>query len=111
MFQEDRIEVMHKMMAEHPFATVVSAATGGLSEDHIPLVLHGGPTKKGCLRGHIAAANPLSRDTEGEIQILAVFFRPTVICESISVPFKADRRQGGPNVALCCSARPWDASV
>ena len=73
MFQENRIEVMHKMMAEHPFATVVSAATGGLSEDHIPLVLHGGPTKKGCLRGHIAAANPLWRDTEGEIQILAVF--------------------------------------
>jgi transcriptional regulator len=29
------------------------------------LVLHDGPTKKGCLRGHIAAANPLWRDTEG----------------------------------------------
>ena len=111
MFQEDGIEVMHKMMAEHPFATVVSAATGGLSEDHIPLVLHGGPTKKGCLRGHIAAANPLWRDTEGEIQILAVFFRPTVICDGVLVPFKADRRQGGPNVELCCGARPWDASV
>lgn len=73
MFHEDRIEVMHKMMAEHPFATVVSAATGGLSADHIPLVLRSGPTKKGCLRGHIAAANPLWRDTESEIQILVVF--------------------------------------
>tara|TARA_B100000780_G_scaffold117032_1_gene82139 strand:+ start:564 stop:1187 length:624 start_codon:yes stop_codon:yes gene_type:complete len=83
MFHEDRIEVMHKMMAEHPFATVVSAATGGLSADHIPLVLRGGPTKKGCLRGHIAAANPLWRDTESEIQILAVFQGP----QSYVTPF------------------------
>ena len=49
MFHEGRIEVMHKMMAEHPFATVVSAATGGFSADHIPLVLRCGPTKKAVL--------------------------------------------------------------
>ena len=75
IFREDRLEVMHALMREHPFATVVSAATGALSADHVPLVLHDGGGH-GVLRGHLGAGNPLCRETAGAIEVLAIFQGP-----------------------------------
>jgi len=76
IFREERIDVMQALMKEHPFATLVSSATGRLSADHIPLVLHPELSKNGVIRGHIAIANPLYRDSEGAIEVLTVFQGP-----------------------------------
>lgn len=76
VFQEDRIEVMHDLMVAHPFATIVSAATGILTADHVPLVLHGSDEENGILQGHIAVANPLFRETTGPMEILTIFQGP-----------------------------------
>lgn len=38
LFREERVDVMHALMKKHPFATLVSFATGSLSADHVPLM-------------------------------------------------------------------------
>jgi transcriptional regulator len=67
---------MHDLMRSHPFATLVSSAVGHLSADHVPLVLHADDQQKAVLQGHVAAANPLFRETEGPIEVMAIFQGP-----------------------------------
>ena len=76
IFREERTAVMHALMRAHPFATLVSYATGGLTADHVPLVLHAEVGEQGALRGHVAAGNPLFRETEGAVDVLAIFQGP-----------------------------------
>lgn len=73
LFREDRVDVMQALMRAHPFATLVSSATGTLSADHVPLVLDATGSDLGVLRGHLAAANPLARQTEGPIEVMTIF--------------------------------------
>ena len=76
VFSETRVDVMHAMMTEHPFAAVVSHATGSLSADHVPLVVHSSVDPLGALHGHIAVSNPLFRETSGPIEVLCLFQGP-----------------------------------
>lgn len=76
IFREHRVDVMRGLMRAHPFATIVSAATGLLTADHIPLVLHEEEGEHGTLRGHIAVSNPLFRETTGPIEVLTIFQGP-----------------------------------
>ena len=76
IFQEDRLDVMHGLMRIHPFATLISSATGELTADHVPLVLHDDEGEFGVLRGHVAAGNPLFTKSEGALDVLAVFQGP-----------------------------------
>jgi transcriptional regulator len=73
-FAEDRSEAMHALMRKHPFATLVTQGADGLTADHLPLQLDatGGP---GVLRGHVARANPLWRQSAGS-DVLAIFHGP-----------------------------------
>ncbi len=76
IFREERTDVMQALMREHPFATVVSSATGTLTADHVPLVLHGDQGERGLLRGHVAAGNPLFRETDEAFEVLTIFHGP-----------------------------------
>ena len=71
VFSETRVDVMHAMMTEHPFAAVVSHATGSLSADHVPLVVHSSVDPLGALHGHVAVSNPLFRETSGPLRCFA----------------------------------------
>lgn len=75
VFQENRQDVMHELIVAHPFATVVAYATGGLSADHVPLVLKS-CSDASCLQGHIAVNNPLFRETQGAFEVLTIFQGP-----------------------------------
>ena len=75
IFHEDRPDVMHDLIVSHPFATIVAHATGGLTADHVPLVLKDCQGKS-SLQGHIAANNPLFRDTTEAFQVLTIFQGP-----------------------------------
>ena len=76
IFRENRPDVMRELMAAHPFATIVSAATGILTADHVPLVLHDNEGEHGALRGHVARSNPLFRETESPMEVLTIFQGP-----------------------------------
>jgi len=76
IFRENRPEVMWELMVTHPLATIVSAETGALSADHVPLVLYRNKGDYGLLHGHIAQSNPLFRKTKEPLEILTIFQGP-----------------------------------
>lgn len=75
-FEQPRVEAMHELMRARPLATLVTLTSGGLDANHIPLHLSDAPAPFGTLRGHVARANPVWRDLEKGIDVLAIFHGP-----------------------------------
>jgi transcriptional regulator len=74
-FAVSDLPTLHRLMREHPLATVVRQDADGLSANHLPLQLDASVGELGCLRGHVARANPLATAAvDGEI--LLVFQGP-----------------------------------
>ena len=57
-FREDRLEVLHGIIEENSFATLVSASPEGIIATHLPFLLDRSAGPLGMLRGHVARANP-----------------------------------------------------
>ncbi len=72
-FREDRIDVLHDLIRAHPFATLVAFGQEGLIGNHLPFVLHDELTDNGTLRGHVARGNPLWKNYDRTIDVLAIF--------------------------------------
>jgi transcriptional regulator len=68
-FAETRVEVLHGLMHDHPFATVVASTANGLVANHLPFELVGG-----LLHGHVARGNELAQLDGAEV--LLVFQGP-----------------------------------
>ena len=75
-FEESRIDVMHELIRAHPLATLVTLSSSGLNANHIPFHLLDSPAPLGTLQGHVARANPILKDFERNIEVLAVFHGP-----------------------------------
>jgi transcriptional regulator len=73
--QEDRISVLHKLMEDQPFASLITMGSSGLFASHIPMVLEQNGAM-GQLRGHISRANPQWRDYTPSVEALAIFSGP-----------------------------------
>lgn len=62
-YREERLEVLHALMAAHPLGALVRLGENGLCADHLPFEIApptpGAPF--GTLRAHVARANPLWR--------------------------------------------------
>ncbi|WP_321815373.1 MULTISPECIES: FMN-binding negative transcriptional regulator [unclassified Paraburkholderia] len=75
-FDESRPEVLHALIAQHPFGTLVTHGASGLDANHIPFELlanEGGPSTLGTLHAHVARANPLWQDVKDGDDVLAIF--------------------------------------
>jgi transcriptional regulator len=73
-FVETRLAELRGFVHAHPLATLVTRdRAGALQADLLPLLLEPGPTPSGTLRGHVARANPLWRETDQKVEALAVF--------------------------------------
>lgn len=70
-FAETRIEVLHALIRERPFATLVTQGKAGPVADHLPLHL----TPDGLLQGHVARANPIWKNA-ADTEVLAIFHGP-----------------------------------
>ncbi len=76
-FREERIDVMHGLIRDHPLAVLVTNTGGSLEANHLPLLIEPLSSPHGTLRGHVARANPLWRQShDGEV--LAIFQGPQV---------------------------------
>ena len=74
-FREERIDVMHALMRNHRLATLVTVNDGVPDANHLPLLIDPEPLPHGTLRGHVARANPVWRQAEGQ-EVLAIFQGP-----------------------------------
>jgi transcriptional regulator len=73
--KEDRLSVLHQLMEDQPFASLITVGSSGLFASHIPMVLeHNGGM--GVLRGHISRANTQWRDHSSSVEALAIFSGP-----------------------------------
>jgi transcriptional regulator len=73
-FQEGRPEVLQALVERHPFGTLVTNGPEGLVADTLPFILDpGGAQGLGVLRGHVARANPVWRETRLELPVLVLF--------------------------------------
>jgi transcriptional regulator len=57
-FRETRLDVLHRLIREHSFATLISQVDGELFATHLPFLLDPTRGANGTLRGHMARANP-----------------------------------------------------
>jgi transcriptional regulator len=73
--KEDRIPVLHKLMEDHPFASLITMGSSGLFASHIPMVLEQNGAI-GRLRGHISRANTQWRDYTPSVEALSIFSGP-----------------------------------
>jgi transcriptional regulator len=73
LFREDRVPVLHEMIAEIGFGTLVTLGGDGLVASHVPMLIDPQPAPFGTLRGHVARANPQWRDPSAAVEALAVF--------------------------------------
>jgi transcriptional regulator len=74
--QEDRIPVIHKLMQDQPFASLITMGTSGLFSSHIPMVLERDGTPFGRLKCHISRANQQWKEFSPSIEALAIFSGP-----------------------------------
>jgi len=72
-FDESRTEVLHQLIARHPFGMLVTHGTNGLDANHIPFELDAGRGAHGVLSAHVARANPLWREVADGDEVLVVF--------------------------------------
>lgn len=73
-FEETRRGALAELIASRPLGTLVTQDRGGaLQADPIPFVLDLDPAPHGTLRGHVARANPLWRETRADVDALVVF--------------------------------------
>jgi transcriptional regulator len=81
-FAEERLEVLHGLIEQHPLGALVRVDGDGLAADHIPfeLVPPSPEAPYGLLRAHVARANPLWRQDGAkghERSVLAIFQGPS----------------------------------
>jgi transcriptional regulator len=73
--REDRLAVLHKLMEDQPFASLITVGSSGLFASHIPMVLEQNGAN-GVLRGHLSRANTQWRDYSPSVEALAIFSGP-----------------------------------
>lgn len=72
-FDESRSEVLHALIAQHPFGMLITHGADGLDANHIPFQLHPDEGELGVLHAHVARANPLWQQLADGDEVLVVF--------------------------------------
>ena len=73
-FEETRTELLHAAIGAHPLGTLVTLdAAGTLQANPIPFLIEPGTSPHGTLRGHVARANPVWRESRADLDALVVF--------------------------------------
>lgn len=76
VFAEERIEVMHDLIRQYPFGTLVTHGENGLSATQIPFFVMPGTSAFGTLKGHLSKGNPHWKEIETCTTCLIIFQGP-----------------------------------
>jgi transcriptional regulator len=71
--RETRREVLHGIIRENSFATLVTGARGQLVASHLPFLLEPERGAQGTLIGHVARANAQWQCFRGDEEVLVIF--------------------------------------
>lgn len=73
LFREDRLEVQHALIREHPLGLLITAGPGGLMANPLPFLIDATASESGTLQAHIARANPQWKELGAVEECLVVF--------------------------------------
>ena len=91
-FREDRLEIQHDLIQEHPLGLLITAGPRGLMANPIPFVLDAAASERGTLRAHLARANPQIQELASKQECLIVFQGPQAY---ITPSWYATKRETG----------------
>jgi transcriptional regulator len=95
-FDQPSVDVLHELMRAQGFATLVTLSPDGLNANHIPLHLSAEDGPLGTLRGHVARANPVWRESSPEMDVLVIFQGPDAYITPSWYPTKAEHGKAVP---------------
>ena len=76
-------------MRARPFAALITMGASGIDANHLPMQTLSEPQPLGCIRGHIARANPLWREYRSGGEALTIFQGPHAYISPSFYPSKA----------------------
>lgn len=74
--KQENIEEVKKFLIENSFGILISQTEGKITGTHIPMELDTDKNGEAILLGHIAKANPQSKNLRDEDEVLAIFNGP-----------------------------------
>jgi transcriptional regulator len=89
-FEENRPDALHRLMAEHPLAALVTHGASGLDANHVPFEFDAAQGAHGILRAHVARANPILQDIEDGAEALVIFQGPSGYISPTFYPSKQE---------------------
>jgi transcriptional regulator len=89
-FKEDRIDVLHQLIANHPLGTLITLTADGLNANHIPLMVDASCGEFGTLRGHVARSNTMWKTFDPDVNALVVFQGPDAYISPSWYPSKQE---------------------
>ena len=95
-FEENRPEMLHGLMAEHPFGALVTLGPNGLDANHLPFEFDPASGPHGTLRAHVARANPVWREAADQPDALVIFQGPTAYVSPTWYPSKHETHRQVP---------------
>ena len=87
-FEQSDPAALAALMRQHPLATIVRSSADGFAADPVPLLYDAADGAHGLLRGHVARANPLWREADGQ-PVLAIFSGPQAYVSPSWYPSKS----------------------
>ncbi len=75
-YEENDPAILHALMRQFPFATLVTTAGGVPIATHLPFLLDAAAGESGVLRAHLARANPQWRQFSKGSEALVIFQGP-----------------------------------
>ncbi|WP_342202955.1 FMN-binding negative transcriptional regulator [Mesorhizobium carmichaelinearum] len=72
-FNEPRVDVLHKLIEEHPLGILFTCSKEGMDANHIPFLLDSSQGLLGTLHCHVARANRVWQDVADGDGVLVVF--------------------------------------
>lgn len=75
-FREERPEVLHALIRENSFGTLVTHGAAGITASHLPFILRDEPGEQPVLLGHMARANDQWQSFPTGTEVLVIFQGP-----------------------------------
>ena len=98
-FEENRPEVLHRLIAEQPFGALITNGPNGLDANHVPFefeVPSAASETHGILRAHVARANPVWQEAAANPDALVIFQGPAAYISPNWYPSKHEAHRQVP---------------
>ena len=73
LHRQDDLAALHELIRRRPLGLIVNRGAQGLAANAVPFLIDAGIGRFGRLRAHVARANGLWRELQGEAETLVVF--------------------------------------